>query len=117
MERYARTGSPWRDPPTAFGSCDTVFKRYRDWVRAAIFKRLFDAVSNERDMAYALVDATIVKVHRHAQGAKGGTASQATGRSKGGMTTKSWPLPMSWAISSASCCCPDSALTRSGSRP
>src|SRR4051812_48561031 len=61
MERYARTGSPWRDPPTAFGSRNTVFKRYRDWVRAAIFKRLFDAVSDERDMEYALVDATIVK--------------------------------------------------------
>src|SRR3954452_23789082 len=57
----ARTGSPWRDPPTAFGSCDTVFKRYPDWVRAAIFKPLFGAVSNERDMGFALVEATMVK--------------------------------------------------------
>ena len=39
-------------------------------------------------MEYAIVDATIVKVHRHGQGAKGGTQSQAMGRSKGGMTTK-----------------------------
>jgi transposase len=38
-------------------------------------------------MEHAMVDATIVKVHRHGQGAKG-TASQAIGRSKGGMTTK-----------------------------
>ena len=35
-------------------------------------KRLFDAVSDEPDMEYAMVDATIVKVHRHGQGAKGG---------------------------------------------
>ena len=35
-----------------------------------------------------MVDATIVKVHRHGQGAKGGLQSQAIGRSKGGMTTK-----------------------------
>jgi transposase len=68
----ARTGSPWRDLPTAFGRWNSVFKRYRDWVRADVFKRLFDAVSDEPDMEYAMVDATIVKVHRHGQGAKGG---------------------------------------------
>ena len=35
-----------------------------------------------------MVDATIVKVHRHAQGAKRGTQNQAIGKSKGGWTTK-----------------------------
>jgi transposase len=68
----ARTGSPWRDLPSLFGRWNTVFKRYRDWIRADVFKRLFDAVSNEPDMEYAMIDATIVKVHRHGQGAKGG---------------------------------------------
>src|ERR1700732_1758911 len=84
----ARTGSPWRDLPPLFGPWNTVFKRYRDWVKADVFKRLFDAVSDDPDMEYAMVDATIVKVHRHGQGAKRGTQSQAIGRSKGGMTTK-----------------------------
>ncbi|MBF7015779.1 IS5 family transposase [Methylobacterium brachiatum] len=83
-----RTGSPWRDLPTGFGNWNTVFRRYRDWVKADVFKRLFDACSEEPDMEYAMVDATIVKVHRHGQGAKGGLGSQAIGRSKGGMTTK-----------------------------
>jgi len=55
-----------------FGQWNTVFKRFRDWVKADIFKRLFDAVLDEPDLEYALVDATIVKVHRHGQGAKGG---------------------------------------------
>jgi hypothetical protein len=41
-------------------------------VKADVFKRLFDAASDEPDMEYAMVDATIVKVHRHGQGAKGG---------------------------------------------
>ena len=68
----ARTGSPWRDLPAEFGDWNTVFKRYRDWVKADVFKRLFDAASDEPDMEYAMVDATIVKVHRHGQGAKGG---------------------------------------------
>jgi len=68
----ARTGSPWRDLPPVFGKWNTVFKRYRDWVKADIFKKIFDAVSDDPDMEYAMVDATIVKVHRHGQGAKGG---------------------------------------------
>ncbi|MDH2347165.1 IS5 family transposase [Bradyrhizobium sp. SSUT18] len=84
----ARTGSPWRDLPRAFGHWNSVYTRFRDWVKADVWKRLFDAVSEEPDMEYAMVDATIVKVHRHGQGAKGGPQSQAIGRSKGGMSTK-----------------------------
>jgi transposase len=68
----ARTGSPWRDLPPWFGKWNSVFVRFRDWVRADVFKQLFDAVSDQPDMEYAMVDATIVRVHRHGQGAKGG---------------------------------------------
>src|SRR5258707_13007812 len=41
----ARTGSPWRDLPPSFGNWSSVFTRFRDWVKADIWKRLFDAVS------------------------------------------------------------------------
>ena len=68
----ARTGSPWRDLPEHFGKWNTVFKRYSDWVKAGVFTRIFNAVSDDPDMEYAMVDATIVKVHRHGHGAKGG---------------------------------------------
>jgi transposase len=84
----ARTGSPWRDLPPLFGQWNSVFRRFRDWVKAGVFERLFEAVSGDPDLEYAMVDGTIVKVHRHGQGAKGGTSRQAIGRSKGGMTTK-----------------------------
>ena len=67
-----RTGSPWRDLPAHFGNWSTTFTRFRDWVRADGWARLFDAAADEPDMEYAMVDATIVKVHRHGQGAKGG---------------------------------------------
>jgi len=68
----ARTGSPWRDLPDTFGNWNTVFKRFRHWVKADVFKRIFDALSDEPDMELAMIDGTIVKVHRHGQGAKGG---------------------------------------------
>jgi transposase len=67
----ARTGSPWRDLPEYFGRWNTVFKRYSDWVKVAVFQRLFEAVSDEPHTEYAMVDATIVKVHRHVSTAAG----------------------------------------------
>ena len=67
-----RTGSPWRDLPESFGNWSSVYTRFCDWTEADVWKRLFEAVSDEPDMEYAMIDATIVKVHRHGQGAKGG---------------------------------------------
>jgi transposase len=72
----ARTGSPWRDLGSSFGKWNPVFKRFRDGVKADVFERLFDAVSDDPDMEYAMVDATIVKVHRHGPGAKGGVRAR-----------------------------------------
>ncbi len=68
----ARTGSPWRDLPPTFGKWNSVYKRYSDWMRAGVFERMFAATIGDADMEYAMVDATIVRVHRHGQGAKGG---------------------------------------------
>jgi transposase len=58
--------------PPSFGKWNSVYQRFRYWVKADVFKRMFEAVADDPDMEYAMVDATIVKVHRHGQGAKGG---------------------------------------------
>src|ERR671933_185858 len=67
-----RTGSPWRDLPSGFGNWNSVFQRFRRWVRARIFERLFEQESDEPDFEYALIDGTIVSAHQKASGAKGG---------------------------------------------
>lgn len=68
----ARTGSPWRDLPAHFGHWNSVYSRFRDWSRKGLFKLIFETLSGDPDMEYAMIDGTIVKVHRHGQGAKGG---------------------------------------------
>ena len=83
-----RTGSPWRDLPETFGCWNTVFRRFRRWARKDIFERIFAVLSGDPDFEYALIDGTIVRVHQHGTGAKGGTHHQAIGRSRGGLTTK-----------------------------
>src|ERR1700681_4398427 len=82
-----RTGSPWRDLPPFFGNWNTIFKRYRGWVKADVFTRLFEACSDTPDMEYAWStppSSRSIATDR----AQKGTQSQAIGRSKGGMTTK-----------------------------
>ena len=47
-------------------------KRFRRWALKGVFERIFAALSEDPDFEYALIDGTIVKVHRHGAGAKGG---------------------------------------------
>ena len=74
-----RTGLPWRDLPTAFGRWNSVFQRFRRWVRAEVFDRVFARVSDEPDFEYALIDGTIVTAHQKASGARGGPKSRPSG--------------------------------------
>ena len=68
----ARTGSPWRDLPAYFGKWFSVWKRFRRWALKGVFETIFTTLSGDPDFEYALIDGTIIKVHRHGTGAKGG---------------------------------------------
>jgi transposase len=67
-----RTGSPWRDLPESFGNWFSVWKRFRRWALKGVFERIFAALSANPDFEYALIDGTIIRVHQHGTGAKGG---------------------------------------------
>src|SRR3954454_24755232 len=83
-----RAGAQRRDLPGDFGHWNSVFQRFRRWVKGGVFERVFGCLSDEPDFEYALIDGTIVTAHQKASGARGGTENQAIGRSRGGLTTK-----------------------------
>jgi transposase len=69
----ARTGSPWRDLPVAYGSWKTVYNRHRRWsadgtweVVLAELQRGCDAEEDEWSLG---IDSTVVRAHQHAAGA------------------------------------------------
>lgn len=68
----ARTGSPWRDMPEAFGNWNSVWRRFRRWALKGVFDRVFNSLSEDPDFEYVIIDGTIVRVHQHGTGAKGG---------------------------------------------
>ena len=70
----ARTGSPWRDLPEAFGKWSSVYRQFRRWTLAGLWEQIMDAL-NESGLAPAalqMVDSTVVRAHHQAAGAKGG---------------------------------------------
>ena len=67
-----RTGSPWRDLPPTLGNWNSQFRRFRRWAQSGVFESLFNAMSEDVDLEYALIDGTIVQVHQKAIGGKGG---------------------------------------------
>lgn len=75
----ARTGSPWRDLHEDFGCWNSVFRRFRRWAGKGVFERVFKALSGDPDFEYALIDGTIVRVHQHGTGAKGGLSTRRLG--------------------------------------
>src|SRR4051794_39827826 len=70
-----RTGVPWRDLPLDFGPWNSVFRRFSRWSRKGVWLRMFEAMSDDPDFEYLIVDSTIVRAHQHASGAKGGSKS------------------------------------------
>jgi transposase len=58
-----RTGSPWRDLPEAFRDWNSVFWRFSRWSIKGVWWRIFEAMSDDRDFEYLIVDSAIVRAH------------------------------------------------------
>lgn len=72
LYRY-RAGLPWRDLPARFGDFRVIHTRHMRWSKSGVWEKIFEQLADEADNEYAMIDATIVRAHQHAAGAKGGT--------------------------------------------
>lgn len=61
----ARTGAPWRDLPQEFGHWHRVYVRYSRWSHKGIWQQILEAVADDADFEYLMVDGSIVRVHQH----------------------------------------------------
>lgn len=71
-----RSGAPWRDLPEHYGSWSSVYSRFRRWEKAGIFDRMLEVLAANPDDESVMLDASIVRVHQHGAGAKGGSNSK-----------------------------------------
>ena len=85
-----RTGAPWRDLPPDYGHWKNTHRRFCRWRDKGIWEALLEKIIDTPDFEWILIDASHIKVHPHAAGAKGG--NQDMSRTKGGSTQKYiWP--------------------------
>ena len=70
----ARTGSQWRYLPDHYGKWNSVFRRYRRWIKSGIFDAMLDTLAElaGQDRKAHMVDSTVIRAHHCAVGIKKG---------------------------------------------
>ena len=76
-----RTGAPWRDLPPEYGDWKNTHRRFCRWRDKGIWELLLEQLIDEPDLEWLMIDASHIKVHPHASGAKNG--NQAMSHTKG----------------------------------
>jgi transposase len=70
-----RSGARWRDCPPEYGPYTTIYNRFNRWSRQGIWLAMFEALTGRSPVFGSFaIDATHIKAHRSAAGAKGGTS-------------------------------------------
>ena len=76
LYRY-RAGIPWRDLSERFGDFRVAHVRHSRWSRTGVWQRIFEALAQDADNKYVMIDSTIVKAHQHSAGAEKGGLNNA----------------------------------------
>lgn len=88
MYYILRTGVAWRDLPQEFGPWKSVYTRFRRWCKSGVWARMLAIFTAKAEGSIRHFDCSHIKVHQDASNAAGGRATQAIGKTKGGLNTK-----------------------------
>ena len=68
-----RIGARWRDCPPEYGPYTTIYNRFHRWSQQGVWFAVFEALTGHSGVwGSVAIDATHIKAHRSAAGAKGG---------------------------------------------
>ena len=85
-----RTGAPWRDLPPDYGDWKNAHRRFSRWRDKGRWEAILEALVQDPDYEWLMIDASHSKIHPHAAGAVGG--NQDMGLTKGGAIRRYiWP--------------------------
>ena len=89
----------WCDCPPEYGPAKTIYNRFVRWAERGVWKRLFRTHARRgRATAVQMIDATHVKAHRSASGAKRGSTSRLLDARAAAATRKSTQSQMLRAV-------------------
>ena len=94
-----KSGCRWSDCPPEYGPPTTVYNRFVRWAERGVWERLFRALAQRgRSDGIQMIDATHVKAHRSASGAKRGSTSRLLAARAAGAIRKSTQSQMLRAV-------------------
>jgi transposase len=94
-----KSGCRWCDCPPEYGPPTTIYNRFVRWAERGVWERLFrELAARGRSGDTQMIDATHVKAHRSASGAKRGSISRRLAARAAGATRKSTQLQMLKAV-------------------
>jgi transposase len=74
-----RSGAHWCDLPERYGKWKSLHQRFSRWAKAAVWERVFEALIDDADNEYLMLDTTLVRAHQQAATGKGGTKTRLWG--------------------------------------
>ena len=89
-----RTGAPWRDLPSAYGPWQSVDTRFSRWKAQGVLASIFEALTNDQDSEGYHIDATIMRAHQDAAGARKKGEAKLSGARAGAPPPRSMPSSM-----------------------